>query len=279
MKAALQLTADEQTAVLADLYSQRAEVYDTVWSPVIRPIGERLLGHLPLAKAEAVIDIGTGAGALLPSIQRHSSRARVLGVDRSEGMLRLSRQKFSGPLALMDVQRLGLRAERFDVAVVAFVLFHLPNPKRCLKEVNRVLKPDGRVGTVTWGREGFPPANAVWDEELEAAGAAAMELPATDNRSSCNSVKKMTALLKQAGFVSIKAWCEPVEHRWRPEVHFDYHIRSSARERLKSPDSAARDACLGRVRDRLSGAGEEQYLFKSEVVMTTAVRPAARGGQ
>ena len=85
-------------------------------------------------------------------------------------MLRLAKQKHSGSLALMDVQNLALAANRFDAAVVAFVLFHVPSPERCLSEVNRVLKPAGTVGTVTWGAERVPMANAVWDEELEAAG-------------------------------------------------------------------------------------------------------------
>ncbi len=38
------LTADRQTAMLADRYTQRAEVYDA-WSPIIRPVGERLVAR------------------------------------------------------------------------------------------------------------------------------------------------------------------------------------------------------------------------------------------
>jgi len=34
------LTAGQQTAMLADRYSQRAEAYDGLWSPIIRPVGE-----------------------------------------------------------------------------------------------------------------------------------------------------------------------------------------------------------------------------------------------
>lgn len=271
-----QLTASEQTGVLADLYSRRAAVYDELWSPIIRPVGERLLDQLQLTEAKRVIDVGTGAGALLPAIQRASPAAEVVGVDRSDGMLRLCRQKFAGPLALMDVQSLGMQSEKFDAAVLAFVLFHMPSPKACLEEVNRVLTPGGKVGTVTWGPESVPEANLVWDEELQAAGATTVTLPATDNKSSTNSPAKMTALLEQAGFVSIKAWAEPLEHQWQPEVHFEYLLRSTARERLGSLDPAAREACLLRIRDRLSGAGEDRFVFRSEVVLTTAIKPAAR---
>jgi len=267
------LTADEQMAMLADRYSQRAAAYDGLWSPIIRPAGERLIAHLPLSSTTRhIIDIGTGAGALLPAIQRSAPSAVIVGVDRSQGMLRLAKEKHSIPLALMDVQKLALPANRFEVAVVAFVLFHLPFPERCLAEVNRVLRPGGAVGTVTWGSETEPPASATWDEELEAAGAQVIGLPAVDNRACCDSTQKMTALLEQAGFVSIKVWAESIEHRWRSEDHFDYQVRMSSRLRIQSLDVKDREACLRRVRDRLSGAGDEQYVYRGEVFMATAFK-------
>jgi ubiquinone/menaquinone biosynthesis C-methylase UbiE len=173
-----ELAADEQMAILADRYSQRAEAYDGLWFPIIRPVGERLIARLPLsARTSHVIDIGTGAGALLPAIQRAAPSAVIVGIDRSEGMLRLARERYAGPLALMDVQRLALPANRFDVAIVAFVLFDLPFPEQCLADVNRVLRPGGFVGTVTWGSENEPLASAIWDDELQAAGAKSSSCP------------------------------------------------------------------------------------------------------
>jgi ubiquinone/menaquinone biosynthesis C-methylase UbiE len=268
-----ELAADEQMAILAERYSQRAEAYDGLWSPIIRPVGERLIARLPLsARTSHVIDIGTGAGALLPAIQRAAPSAVIVGIDRSEGMLRLARERHLGPLALMDVQRLALPANRFDVAIVAFVLFHLPLPEQCLAEVNRVLQPGGSVGTVTWGSENEPLASAIWDDELQAAGAQVIQLPAVDNRACCDSTQKMTMLLEQAGFVSIKVWTESIEHRWRPADHFDYQVRMNSRLRLQSLDVQDRESCISRVKGRLSDADDEQYVYRGEVFMATAVK-------
>ncbi|HYT11207.1 MAG TPA: methyltransferase domain-containing protein [Candidatus Nitrosopolaris sp.] len=267
------LTAGQQTAMLANRYSQRAQAYDGLWSPVIRPVGERLIARLPLtAETSHVIDVGTGAGALLPAIQLAAPSAVVVGIDRSQGMLRLAKERHSCPLALMDVQRLALPANRFEVAIVAFVLFHLPSPEQCLAEVNRVLQPGGSLGTITWGPETEPPASAIWDDELQAAGARVIQLPAVDNRACCDSTQKMTTLLEQAGFVSIKVWTESIEHRWRPEDHFDYQLRMNSRLRLQSLDVQDRESCINRVRDRLSGADREQYVYRGEVLMATAVK-------
>lgn len=272
-----ELTGEEQTAILAERYSQRAEAYERFWSPIIRPAGERLISQLPLNVASMVVDIGTGTGALLPAIRRAAPSATVLGVDRSDGMLRLARQKHPGWLALMDVQQLALAANRFDVAVVAFVLFHLPTPERCLGEVNRVLKPGGTVGTVTWGAERTPAAGAIWDEELEAAGAHFIELPATDNRECCDNGAKVTDLLEQSGFLTPRVWSESIEHRWRPDDYFEYQMRSTSRLRLLSLDEGDRETCLGRIRKRLSATDDEQYTYSGEVVMATARK--ADGGE
>ena len=267
------LPAAQQTAMLADRYTQRAEAYDALWSPIIRPVGERLVATLPLSSStKSVVDIGTGAGALLPAIRRAAPSALIVGIDRSPGMLRLAQEKHPNPLALMDVQKLALPANRFEVAVVAFVLFHLPHPEQCLAEVNRVLQPGGAVGTVTWGSENEPLASAIWDEELQAAGAQVILLPAVDNRACCDSAQKMSALLEQAGFVSIKVWTEAIEHRWQPEDHFDYQVGMSSRLRLQSLDVVDRETCLRRVRDRLSGVDDEHYIYRGEVFVATAVK-------
>ena len=113
-------------------------------------------------------------------------------------------------------------------------------------------------------------ANAVWDEELEAAGAYVLELPATDNRACCDNADKVTSLLEQAGFGVTRVWSESIEYRWRPEDYFEHQTRSTSRLRLLSLDEVDREACLRRVRERLAGAGDEQYVYSGEVVMAIA---------
>src|SRR5256712_13116865 len=125
--------AENVIARVAMNYSASADGYAEFWGPVIRPLGRRLLEALPWDRASRILDIGTGTGALIPDILRLAPTASVVGIDCSVGMLARVRGA-RVPLAAMDVMTLGIRAGTFDIAVLAFVLFHVPDPSAALAE-------------------------------------------------------------------------------------------------------------------------------------------------
>jgi ubiquinone/menaquinone biosynthesis C-methylase UbiE len=248
----------------------RTSAYDALWSPVIQPMAEPLLQALPLASARRVLDLGTGSGGLLPRIRQLAPSASLLGVDRSLGMLRLATEKHPGPLAVMDAQALGLRDRAFDVVILAFTLFHLPEPQRAAAEIQRLLRSGGLVAAVTWGPEKLPAAHTVWDEELKLAGAVVQTLSATDQKPRFDSPVKLSAFLEEAGFVRVRTWSESFEHQWSRDGHFDYHLRSNARLRLESLDEDARAACLMRIRKRLRALRRDDYRYSPVVIFGIA---------
>lgn len=244
-----------------------------MWSPAIQPVAERLLGQLPLAGTERVIDVGTGAGALLPAICGAAPHATVVGIDNAEGMLRLARRRHSGPLQLMDAEKLDFPDAHFDAALVAFVLFHLPHPERCLGEVFRVLNPEGSVGTATWGEERFPAADRIWDEELTRSGALPLPVPVTENRRCCNTEANMVGLLGNVGFAAVRTWSEHLVHQWSAAAHYEHRVLDAMHARLLLLASDERDRCLERIRERLAAAAEEDYVYRGDVILAAAQRP------
>lgn len=248
----------------------RASAYDALWSPVIQPMAEPVLEALPLASAHRVLDLGTGSGGLLPRIRQLAPSASLLGVDRSLGMLRLATQKHPGPLAVMDAQALGLHDRAFDIVIMAFTLFHLPEPQCAAAEVHRLLRTGGLLAIATWGPERLPAAHTVWDDELKSAGAVVQTLSATDQKARFDSPAKLSTFLEEAGFLSVRTWSKSFEYQWSLAGHFDYHLHSNARLRLESLNEDARAACLRRIRKRLRALGRDDYLYAPVVVFGIA---------
>ncbi len=95
-----------------------------------------------------LVDVGCGPGAIQPALCR--AGARVVGVDRSLGMVREAHQQAVRdrlPVQVLhaDAQQLPFADARFDGALASHMLYHVPDIRRALEEMRRVVKPGGRV--------------------------------------------------------------------------------------------------------------------------------------
>jgi SAM-dependent methyltransferase len=99
------------------------------------------------AKPLRVLEVGGGEGELAERI-REELDAEVVGIDQSERMVEIQRSK-GIDARVGDVQELPFADGEFDVVVAAWMLYHVPDLDRGLAEIARVLKPGGRLVTVT----------------------------------------------------------------------------------------------------------------------------------
>src|SRR6266581_1282352 len=79
---------------------------------------------------------------------RNELGVTVIGVDQSERMVELQRSK-GIDARVGDVQKLPFADGEFDVALAAWMLYHVPDLDRGLAELARVLRPGGRLVAVT----------------------------------------------------------------------------------------------------------------------------------
>lgn len=147
-------------------YNTIARVYDALAAHSEAAMCEAGLEMLAVSKRERVLEVGSGTGSgLLRLHQAVGAWGFVVGLDLSERMLERARailQKdcgTAGPeLCQGDACHLPFVSESFDALFASFTLelFDTPEIPAVLAELQRVLRPGGRIGVVSISREGEP---------------------------------------------------------------------------------------------------------------------------
>jgi SAM-dependent methyltransferase len=113
------------------------------------PGTRRVLLEAGLRRGMRVADLGCGVGlvtALLAELV--GERGQVVGIDASAAQLAQARAQL--PAAVKNTcfvkasaTDIGLPAESFDLVYCRYLLLHLPDPERALREMRGLLKPGG----------------------------------------------------------------------------------------------------------------------------------------
>jgi ubiquinone/menaquinone biosynthesis C-methylase UbiE len=157
---------DKETRLTQRRYDRQAALYDLREVPV-EALGFKRFRKLlwQAVKTGRLLEIGVGTGK---NMQHHPEGARVVAIDLSPRMIRKAAAKARRlgrevDLVIADAQRLPFRDGVFDGAAATFVFCSVPNPVAGLEEVNRVVRPGGRVDLLEHVRSGFGIVGWVMD--------------------------------------------------------------------------------------------------------------------
>lgn len=95
-----------------------------------------------------ILDVATGTGDFAIAIARKAhTDSQITGIDLSEKMLEVGRQKVSENIRLEqgDVEALSFANDTFDRVSVAFGIRNFEHLEKGLSEMCRVLKPGGKL--------------------------------------------------------------------------------------------------------------------------------------
>ena len=129
-----------------------------IWS---RFAGEVFLDWLAPPTGLRWIDIGCGNGAFTELLIARCAPAEVQGIDPSDGQLAYARDRPGARTAEFlqgDAMAIPFGDGRFDAAVMALVLVFVPDPRKGVEEMVRVIDPGGIAATYMWDMlgGGFP---------------------------------------------------------------------------------------------------------------------------
>jgi demethylmenaquinone methyltransferase / 2-methoxy-6-polyprenyl-1,4-benzoquinol methylase len=123
-----------------------------------------------LGPGETAVDVACGTGRLAAELATEQPAATVLGLDFSGQMVRRASAALGGGrrlgFAVADAMKLPLRDASVDVVTIAFGLRNLPEPRRGLAELRRVLRPGGRLLVCEFSRPVVPGFREVYDRYL-----------------------------------------------------------------------------------------------------------------
>ena len=140
-------------------WDKAADAYEAGWRDSLAVVQSRLLGVASAQPGEQVLDIACGTGLVTFPLARAVTRSgRVVATDISQAMIDIIRREaqtrrlpqveaFRADAEMLD----ALPDNTFDLVTCALGFMYFPEPDLAMREIIRVLKPEGRVVVAVWG--------------------------------------------------------------------------------------------------------------------------------
>ncbi|MCP3931231.1 MAG: class I SAM-dependent methyltransferase [Bacteroidetes bacterium] len=104
----------------------------------------------PKIKEGKILDLGCGPGFWTVEMQSHCSSMKMYSADLTHNALLLARNRIelhnlSSRFVQANAEELPFNSESFDYVNCQGVIHHTPETGKCIKEIARILKPDGKA--------------------------------------------------------------------------------------------------------------------------------------
>ncbi|MFZ4543707.1 MAG: bifunctional demethylmenaquinone methyltransferase/2-methoxy-6-polyprenyl-1,4-benzoquinol methylase UbiE [Saprospiraceae bacterium] len=113
---------------------------------------KKAIAKLKNTQAKQILDVASGTADVALEIFRQLNVEKVIGVDISEQMLEMGRKKVikAGATSVIelrtgDAENLAFPDNSFDAVTVSFGVRNFENVEKGLQEINRVLRPGGKL--------------------------------------------------------------------------------------------------------------------------------------
>jgi SAM-dependent methyltransferase len=234
-----------------------------------------------LRDGHAVLDVGSGTGALTAAVAAAAPSSHIIGIDPAAPYVAFARARHPGTLIRFEVgdaQQLRFPDGSFDRTLSLLVLNFIPDRAKALDQMIRVTRPGGIVAAAVWDYgEGMEMLRVFWDEAVALRPAAA----ARDERHMPLSRKgELMALWREHGLQDV--WEEALTIGTRFSSFDDYwspflEKQGPAGAYVEALAASEREQLRLRLRKRLLGDGPDRpIVLAARAWAVRGIVPAAR---
>jgi ubiquinone/menaquinone biosynthesis C-methylase UbiE len=129
-------------------FDRWASVYeDSPLQPVFQAAHQAVIAQANqiCSRPRRILDVGCGTGRLLRSASATFLSSTLVGLDPSRGMLLAADPACPVALVRAQAERLPFAEGSFDLVLATSSYRHWSDPRSALREIARVLAPDGRL--------------------------------------------------------------------------------------------------------------------------------------
>lgn len=165
--------SDAKKKQVADMFDSISSKYDFLNHFLSLGIDiqwrKKAINYLKKDKPKQILDIATGTGDLAIEALTLNPE-KIIGVDISEGMLNVGREKMKRKgydqvinMQSGDSENLHFDDNKFDSIIVAFGVRNFENLEKGLTEMNRVLKPGGKAVILEFSKPSIFPFKQLYN--------------------------------------------------------------------------------------------------------------------
>ena len=182
--------------------------YDTYMGPVLlNPYAIDLAGRIRRHGKTRVLELAAGTGIVTRYLLQALPYADIAATDISEDMMNIAKETIASPKlnwANVDMAAIPFANDSFDLIVCQFGLMFVPDKQKALREMHRVLKPNGQLLFNTWGNIS---ENPMWQISFGLFKQVFGEMPMPMQQSpfALSDLEEVNELLTEANFTILKA--------------------------------------------------------------------------
>jgi len=147
-----------------------AQAYERFMGRWSRSLALHFVRFAGVRDGDAVLDVGSGTGALAAAIAKQAPSSRIVGIDPAAPYVALAQSQQGSTLTdfeVGDAQQMRFEDAKFDRTLSLLVVNFIPDQRKALREMKRVTKSKGTIAAAVWDYgDGMEMLRVFWDEAV-----------------------------------------------------------------------------------------------------------------